>query len=259
MEKRARPLRHLTGRCRAAAVILLVCLSLLFFLPRKGRAAEVFVYDIKWMGIKAGQARLEFTEMGETLRIVSLAKSAGWLSAFYKVDDRVESLVVKRPDPLSGKAVWTAKRYRLKIREGRHRRHKEVVFDAEKGVALCIDYLKKVKRSVPVAGNALDPLSGFFLLRRMPIEVSRPLQVVIFDSQRIWDVRVDVLRREETKTPLGRFRTVVIKPNLKSEGIFNRKGDIYIYLSDDDRHIPVRIKTKVAVGYIDAVLVGGDF
>jgi len=61
------------------------------------------------------------------------------------------------------------------------------------------------------------------------------------------------------ETPAGKFRTIVIKPNMKSEGIFDRKGDIYIYLTDDKRHIPVLIRTKVAVGYIEAELVGGDF
>jgi hypothetical protein len=46
---------------------------------------------------------------------------------------------------------------------------------------------------------------------------------------------------------------------MKSEGIFNRKGDMYIWLTDDQRRIPVRMQTKVAVGSITATLVSGTY
>jgi hypothetical protein len=46
---------------------------------------------------------------------------------------------------------------------------------------------------------------------------------------------------------------------MKSEGIFNRKGDMYIWLTDDLKRIPVKMQTKVAVGSITATLVGGIY
>jgi len=42
--------------------------------------------------------------------------------------------------------------------------------------------------------------------------------------------------------------TIVVKPLMKSEGIFNRKGDMFIWLTDDQKRTPVRMQTKVAVG-----------
>ena len=68
-----------------------------------------------------------------------------------------------------------------------------------------------------------------------------------------------VLRREDLKTPLGQFKTVVIQPLLKSEGIFARTGDMLIWLTDDDRRIPVQMKSKVIVGSITATLTGGSY
>jgi hypothetical protein len=68
-----------------------------------------------------------------------------------------------------------------------------------------------------------------------------------------------VLRREELVTPLGRFKTIVIQPLLKSEGIFARTGDMFIWLTDDDRRIPVQMKSKVVVGSITATLTGGSY
>jgi hypothetical protein len=51
----------------------------------------------------------------------------------------------------------------------------------------------------------------------------------------------------------------VIQPLLKSEGIFARTGDIVIWLTDDDRRIPVQMKSKVVVGSITATLTGGSY
>ncbi|NOZ25227.1 MAG: DUF3108 domain-containing protein [Nitrospirae bacterium] len=243
---------------RVSAVVIFI-LAAVLVAPCSLYASESFRYDLRWMGIKAGEARLDFLEDGDSLRIVSRAESAKWLSVFYKVDDRVESVVVRKDDPGGEADGWAAVRYRLKIREGRYRRDKELIFDRESATVLFVNHLEKKKKVYPVPEDTFDPLSGFFLLRKRPLEVGRPVHVTIFDSNRVWKVRVDILRREEVKTRAGRFRTVVVKPDMKSEGIFDRKGDIYIYLTDDERHIPVLIRTKVAVGYIEAELVGGDY
>jgi len=70
---------------------------------------------------------------------------------------------------------------------------------------------------------------------------------------------VKVLRREEIVTPVGRFKTIVVHPLLKSEGIFARTGDMFIWLTDDERRIPVQMKSKVIVGSITATLTGGSY
>ncbi len=252
---------HYTGRAGFPGIltVLLFIFGILLFTPFTVSASESLRYDLTWMGIKAGKAQLEFIEEGDSLKIVSRAESAKWLSVFYKVDDRVESVVLKKNYPAKGGNHWVADRYRLKIREGRHRRDKEVIFDPANGTVLYINHLENKKETYHVPENTFDPLSGFFLLRKRHLEVNRPVHITIFDSNKVWDVRVDILRKEEVETPVGKFRTIVVKPNMKSEGIFDRKGDIYIYLTDDKRHIPVLIKTKVAVGYIEAELVGGEF
>ena len=252
---------HSTGRAGFPGMlsVLLFIIGVLLFMPFTVSASETFRYDLIWMGIKAGEARLEFIEEGDSLKIVSRAESAKWLSVFYKVDDRVESVVVKKNNPAKGDIHWVAGRYRLKIREGRHRRDKEVIFDPANGTALYINHFDNKKETYAVPENTFDPLSGFFLLRKRPLEVNRPVHVTIFDSNKVWDVKVEILKKEEVETPAGKFRTILVKPNMKSEGIFDSKGDIYIYLTDDKRHIPVLIRTKVAVGYVEAQLVGGEF
>lgn len=247
--------------------VLLIFLTLLSFQwnnlansePRQKPSAEkkeILKYDLTWMGIKAGTATLKFSETDRGVKISSKAESADWVSLFYRVEDRAVSLV-KIVDNENG-ACLKAERYRIKIREGRHRRDKEILFYPEKNEALYINHLENERKTFKVPGDVLDPLSGFYHIRRMEIG-SEPLFVKIFDSKRVWNVKVEVVGRETVETEAGSFKTVIVKPQLKSEGIFNKKGEIFIYLTDDDRHIPVLLKTKVLIGYVEAELVGGRF
>ncbi len=231
---------------------LILFFSLVLFLTvslKVAGADEVFQYDLKWLGIKAGRATLSFIQAEDTIRVVSEAYSADWVSLFYRVEDRAESLVsVSEDRPPS------SLHYRLKVREGRHRRDKEVIFLPE-GKARYIDHLKGFEALYDVPSGVFDPLGGFFYLRQQRLRVGQPVTIKVFDSKRLWDVRVEVLRRERVKTKAGEFDTIVVKPELRSEGIFQRKGDVYIYLSDDPQHIPVMVKTKVVVGHVVAELV----
>jgi hypothetical protein len=217
---------------------------------------EKLIYDLTWAGINAGTASLEVVEDGDKMRIISTARSATWLSVFYTVDDRVESILFKKTStPLFGQPV----NYRLKIREGRHRKDKEVTFDLENGKAVYIDHLENEKKEFDMPAFVFDPISSFYYLRNHRLVVGESVYVNIFDSKKIWNVEVQVLRKEKVTLPIGTFDTIVIKPLMKSEGIFYRKGEIFIWLTDDIKRIPVKMQTKVAVGYITATLVQGNY
>jgi hypothetical protein len=47
--------------------------------------------------------------------------------------------------------------------------------------------------------------------------------------------------------PAGRFRTIVVQPIIRTSGLFGDGGRAEIYFTDDDRRIPVLIKTRVPV------------
>ncbi|MDP2277331.1 MAG: DUF3108 domain-containing protein, partial [Nitrospirota bacterium] len=100
---------------------------------------------------------------------------------------------------------------------------------------------------------------SFYYLRTLKLVVGEPVYVAMFDSKKVWNVEVQVLRKEKVTLPTGTVDTILIKPLMKSEGIFYKKGDIYIWLTDDEKRIPVKLQTKVAIGSINALLVGGRY
>lgn len=217
---------------------------------------EILNYDLTWAGIKAGEASLEIRENADGTKITSTAKSAKWVSVFYTVNDIVESRLLKDQN---SRVVGLPMNYRLNIREGRHRKNKEVIFDHRNAKIIYIDYLDNERKEFDLASPVFDPISSFYYLRTLNLEVGKSVYVTIFDSKKIWNVEVQVLKKEKIEVPAGQFNTILVKPLMKSEGIFNRKGEIYIWLTDDEKRVPVMLKTKIKIGSVNASLVGGSY
>ncbi|GAB4389547.1 MAG: DUF3108 domain-containing protein [Thermodesulfovibrionales bacterium] len=278
------------GKIRRWAWAALLLFSLALGVSRASAftVPERLVFDLKWLGIKAGTAVLEVREgSGGGLMIVSTAESDPWVSVFYTVRDRVESVLSDRADPEApedggaggeGAALPASSgdpgpaetpspegslgvygllpvNYHIMTREGRHRKDKEITFDRARGKALYMDHLNGERKEAEVPYGVHDPLSSFYLVRTMDLQVGKSVYVPVFDSKRLWSVEVQVLRKERVEVKAGAFDAIVIKPLMKSEGIFSRKGDIYIWLTDDERRMPVLLRSEVAVGSIDAELV----
>jgi hypothetical protein len=206
---------------------------------------EKLSYDIYWLGIYAGKAVLEAVNDKGDLRITSQAHSAPFISVFYKVEDYAESLI------RDGRAVH----FRIKQREGRYRSDKETIFDINNNKVIYFDYLKSKKSEHSIESLLWDVISGFYYLRTQPLVIGEVIYINVFDSNKFLKTEVAVLRKEKIKiSGSSEIATVVVKPDLKSEGLFHKKGDIFIWLTDDEKRIPVRIETKVPIGKVVAEL-----
>ena len=67
-------------------------------------------------------------------------------------------------------------------------------------------------------------------------------------------MRIRVLRKEKVKVPAGTFDAIVIQPVIKTKGIFSENGHAEIWLSDDDRHIMLQLKSKLKFGSLNLYL-----
>ena len=233
---------------------LSVFIIALFFLASAAAAfalPEKLEYVLTWSGIKAGTASLETVENGQYVQLISRAASSDFVSVFYRVDDlAVSSLKKEAHKSLPG----TPYNYRLKTSEGKHKKDKEVYFDSTGKKATYIDYLDKEQKTFSIGDSTMDALSCFYYVRYLPLHIGKSVFVEIFDNKKLYKAEVQVVKKEEIETPIGTFKTILIRPVLQSEGIFNRKGDILIWLTDDEKRLPVLLKTKVKVGAVKATL-----
>jgi hypothetical protein len=241
------------------SALIALCASLFLALSVSSASAlnvqEKLIYDVSWTGVSAAIAVQEVSAKGDEIHIVSTTRSVSWLNTFFSVNDRVESVLTRG----NGEQLPTAKSYWEKINEGRFHAHKEARFDMQNLKVETKDFLKKTQKTDPISSKTFDSLSCIYYVRGLDLVPGKSVYVDIYDCKRLWITEVKVLRREEITTPVGRFKTIVVKPILKAEGFFARSGDITVWLTDDSLRIPVMMTTKVKIGKITATVVGGSY
>jgi hypothetical protein len=212
---------------------------------------EKLTYNISWSDIiSAGTAvmevrREEGTGEDPVLRFISTARSIGIVNTFYTVRDVIQS----RYDPRNAHSLS----YELNQRHGKRKKRRELVFDhVQQKVLYTSD---GAKQTIDIQGHTQDALSSLYYLRtREDFTVGKTIVIGIHDSGKNWDVEVHVLGREKVTTPVGEFSTIKVKTYPKYEGVFMHKGEIYMWLTDDSRRIPVLMKSTITIGSIVATL-----
>lgn len=237
-------------------ILTLVILLLAAVSPSSAdpKIPEKLVYNLSWTGIPVGFATQEIVDTGDVRKILSNARSNDWLSTFFPVDDRTESILDK-----SGAFPGRTRLFKMLFKEGSRVRDREISFDFVKRKARFFDRKNKDHLYIPIEAETYDIYSSFYYVRHQKLEPGKSIYVNVLDSKKLHRIEIRVLRRERIKVPAGEFNTIVIEPMVKPEGVFEGKRGAYIWLSDDSRRIPVKAQTKVTVGSVTAVLTGGNF
>lgn len=206
-------------------------------------------FEVSWMFITAGESMIQAWRPGPgRVAFRTEACSNKTVDVIHKVRD--QALARARFGPEGLRADY----YRLtQYNDGGWR---DITTHYGEPVVTRKQHKGKAERFEKVPSGSLDAVSALFALRRKPLEVGERYTVPVFDEDQAYELVVEVLRRERIETPFGRRTpTVVVKPELKTAGIFRRKGDMWIWFTDDASHVPVRMKSKVTFGSIDAQLV----
>jgi len=215
---------------------------------------EKLIFSLSWTGIPVGVATQEIVDAGEVRKIFSTARSNDWLSTFFPVDDRTESLLEK-----SGEFPGRSRNIKMLFKEGSRVRDREITFNPATKTAHFFDRIKNERQNIPLEADTFDIYSSFYYVRHQRLEPGKSVYINVLDSKKLHRIEVRVLRRERIKVPAGEFNTIVIEPLVKPVGVFEGKRGAYIWLSDDSRRIPVKAQTKVTVGSVTAVLTGGNY
>ncbi len=93
----------------------------------------------------------------------------------------------------------------------------------------------------------LDDLSFLYYARTLPLEVGATYSLQRYFKADGNPVVIRVVRRETITVPAGRFRTIVVQPVIKTDGLFGEGGRAEVFLSDDEHRIPVLIRSRVPV------------
>ncbi len=210
------------------------------------KVGEKLTFAIKWGAITAGYSTLEVHEIIEmngrkVYHIIAKTRSTSFFDKLYKVRDTVETFV-----DVESLCTW---RFRKDLNEGKYHKVKETIYDQRNHTATTKGNV------VTVLPFVQDVLSALYYLRTHDIKIGTNYDIDVNTDKKNWSLRVNVLKEEIVKTKAGKFRTICIEPVLREEGIFKQKGRLWIWVTNDDKKIPVLMESKILVGSIVAVLV----
>jgi len=218
-------------------------------------AGERITMRVTYARLTAGHATMSVEGADDggrpVLRLVQEVKSEGvfaWLFR-YRVDNRLAASW----DPATGCSYGIDK----KLRQGRFVRDQRVRIDPVAG-RVEIEDRGAPKTTFEVPPCVLDVLSAFYVARARGVTPDEPLAVPVYDSGRLYDLVFRVTGHEVLDLPssLSRgVRTSIVEALVpRGSGLFAQEGDLKVWVTDDERRIPVRARTRVAVGSVSADL-----
>jgi hypothetical protein len=208
---------------------------------------EILSFGVEWRLVRAGEATL--THTGNSQSHLKLF-SSGLVARLYRVEDDYKANY--------GPGHCIADSF-MDAQEGHRHRETKITFDdARKRVNYLERDLEKdtvvVAKETDIPGCVHDVLGALHLLRTAALEPGQSWEVPISDGKKVVRARVECQEKEVVKTPLGSFPSKRYEALLFNGNFYGRKGRLFIWISDDSRHLPVQIRVQLPF-YIGTVTV----
>lgn len=213
--------------------------------PEAFKPGEFLCFSIDYGFVNAGWAEMEVVSIVEykgrlAYNLQTRAGTNKTFSVIFPVEDRVVSLLDMEE--------FYSLRHEKHLREGNYSADRWFTFDQEKHRAISKNY------NIETYPRVLDVLGAFYFVRTLEMEPGDTFYLPNHTDGKNYPLRVAVHRREEVTVPAGTFKTIVVEPILSAPGIFEHKGNVFVWLTDDKKKMPVLMKTKIVIGSIDASL-----
>ena len=220
-----------------------------FSFPQK----QTLTYSVDWRVFSAGTAVLKFETVGDRVRLTANADTSGAINLIFHVSDRFQSTFDKQrgcTDEFDKQTV-----------EGRRQINSTLRIDYNQNKAI-LDEKNQVTGQTkhvetPVPGCVTDLLTGMFYAASQPLVIGRSFTMPVVDAQKTVPVTMRVESREEIKTTLGTFKTIRVQPTADA-GVVKNRGNIWIWYTDDERHLPVQMRARLFWGTITFRLTGNE-
>jgi hypothetical protein len=209
--------------------------------PSYSFPTEKYAFSVHWQFFNAGTSTVMMQRTSAGLRVMATADSAGMADKIFRVHDIFNADV----DPRTFCTLHVSKHNE----EGPRRRDFEVALDyAHRKSQLDMRDLKTSETKhteFDIPSCATDVVSGFFYVASLPLAPGFSHTFPVNDNGKTIDARIQVEGREAVKGPAGEFQTLRVKAEPIS-GPMKGKVTLLVWFTDDSRHIPVQMKSKLA-------------
>lgn len=220
--------------------------------PSSARAKVPFAvgermeYEVRFGRLKVGNAHMEVVAL-EQMRGRTVWHTAFWVQGgnfLYRVNDVYESWIDAE--------TLSSLKFVQELNEGGKNTERRFEIFPER--ATFIQTNKKDAKEEKSVSNPLDDGSFLYFIRTIPLVVGETYDFNRYFRPDRNPVRIKVLRKEKVRVPAGSFDAIVIQPVIKTKGIFSENGHAEIWLSDDDRHVMLQLKSRLSFGSLNLYL-----
>jgi hypothetical protein len=156
-----------------------------------------------------------------------------------------------------------AMRTTKKDEQGKRVRTSEAVFDQQ---AQKVEYTERDPNNAgqaprvitaALSGPTQDIVSAIYFLRTQPLTPGQTFNIAISDSGRVYQVPATVVaEKKKMKSVLGKVDVVRVDVELFGPGrpVEDGKGKMSIWVTSDERHVPVKARLSHDIGTLDITL-----
>ena len=224
--------------------------------PRPGYSFpqnQTLTYTVDWRVFSAGTAVLHFEAIGDREKLTANADTIGGINLLFHASDQFQSNF--------DRAKGCTYEFDKQTVEGRRKVNSTLKMDYTQSKSildeknLITGQSKHVESAIP--GCMTDLLTGVFYAASQPLEVGHNFVMPVVDAMHNVPVTMKVEGTEEIKTTLGTFKTIRVQPTADA-GVVKNRGNIWIWYTDDDRHLPVQMRARSFWGTITFRLSGNE-
>jgi hypothetical protein len=215
---------------------------------------ETLTYTVDWRVFTTGTAVFHLDQVGDILKISATADTIGAVNMLFPVIDRFQSGVDLKTGCSTG--------FDKQTQEGRRKIASELAFDYAHGKQTRNERnLVKgtaAHKVTNIPACVTDSLSAVFYTQSQTLAPGQTVYFPLADAMRTVTVGMKVEDREEIKTPAGTFQTIKVQATA-DEGVVKNRGSIWVWYTDDPRHLPVQMQARLFWGTITFHLQSVDF
>jgi hypothetical protein len=103
----------------------------------------------------------------------------------------------------------------------------------------------------PSVSDPLDDAAFFYFLRTLSLEVGKTYRYERYFRKELNPVTIKVVKREKMELPDGReVNCLVLNPVVGDDGVFAPRAQAQLWITEDEKRIPVQIRSKLPFGTV---------
>lgn len=181
----------------------------------------------------------------DNIAITAQTTTQGFVHGFYAYENRAVALL-DRP---------TGRLLSVKESGNEPKRYidSEFLIDYDKRLGTFTDRVRAERSLVvplPEGGDPIDLISALVQTRDWNLKPGEKRDVVVQFARDFYAISIQAESYEQIHTPMGDYKTLVLVPRMEKDpkGLFERGGQIKVWIAQDGSRLPVKMQLKLGFG-----------